>query len=235
MRNVRAPLVVGYDASTAGLWPTSYNHCDAVASEGQSTWHNSRIGPQNYSACDDYSASFGFTPHLGRGVPQVDVFELQVPPQWIDVPRGSHIVTGLWLGPKIPPNTTHGAGLTGDCAHTDDFCTGVDFYTENGHRTQMHDRCMKPHATASYHLDATATPDILGTEQGDCIAAESNIFDTHFENQHRCAGLREQDCGCCCFHLKPLPPSCAASHCLGCGMPYRARIVPYHIIPSHPV
>ena len=116
------------------MWPSTYNTCDDVARYGQADWNNSLIGAQKYSACDNHSAPYGFVPFVGRGVPAIDMFELVVPPKWKDWLRGTHLNSALRLGPKIPPNTTHGAGLYGDCNTTDDMCTGVYFYPKNGHQ-----------------------------------------------------------------------------------------------------
>ena len=168
----------GYLDSTAGMWPFTYDHCDTVASEGQASWENTNLDAQNFSACGDFNAEYGFQSHVGRGVADVDVFELVVPPSWYNAERGAHLSTSLQLGPNIPQNTTHGAGLTGNCANISDTCTGIYFYQHNGHDTGMNTWCMQPGYPSS------ETVDILGNELQDCISAESDVYDEHFEEQH---------------------------------------------------
>ena len=168
----------GYLDSTDGMWPFTYDHCDAVASEGQAAWENTNQGPQNFSACKDFNAEYGFQSYVGRGVAEVDVFELVVPPKWYNAKRPAHLSTSLQLSPKIPPNTTHGGGLTGDCSNTSDTCTGIHFYPHNGHNTGMNTWCMQP------GYPSAETTDVLGNQLQDCISAESDVYDTHFEEQH---------------------------------------------------
>ena len=124
-----------------GLWPFSYNTCDDIAFNGQAAWSNSEVGRQNFSACETFTDAYGWVPYQGRGVPQADVLVSEVPTTdaslgypWDGV-RGAHIVSGLTLGPKIPPNTTHGGGTTGDCNATSANCTGIYLQREYRHDT----------------------------------------------------------------------------------------------------
>ena len=154
--------------TTAGMWPFSYSACDAAARDGQAHWPNSALPRQNYSACDDFSAEYGFAPHVGRGVPEIDVFELVVP--WKGGGHGhrpAHLSTSVQMGPKIPPNTVHGAGPAGDCHNGTDRCTGVRFYADNGFNTGMNEWCMKPNAWEA--------PNVLGNELQVC--ARSGAWD----------------------------------------------------------
>ena len=165
----------GYTRSVQYVWPGTYDHCDSVSRDGQTSWGNSQLGPQPYGACDDYSAAYDFVPHVGRGAPVVDLFELVIPSSPAE--RGAHVRTALRLGPKIPPNTTHGGGLTGDCARAGDNCTGIYWSSGNGHSTGLDPWCMEP--------DPTQDPDVLGSGTYDCIAALSTLYSTHFESLHR--------------------------------------------------
>ena len=169
---------LGYPASLQGLWPWSYSTCDTVASAGQADWSNSDIGPQNFSACDTYQDAYGWTPYQGRGVPQVDVFVSEVPAvdatrgrPW-NGERGAHVVTGLTVGPKIPPNTTHGGGSTGNCTDTYASCTGISLLSEYRHDTGMNRFCMAPDGQ-------------LADTAHDCVAADVNVYPTHFDTYHR--------------------------------------------------
>lgn len=164
----------GYYDSMDGLWPWSYNYCDTVAQYGQADWANSDIIHQNFSACNDYSAEYGWPANVGRGSPQADVFVSQVPSGGWDGTRGAYLRQGLNLAPKIPPNTTHGAGLTGDCTYTGDTCTGINFLTDYGYYTGMDTNCMYENGTY-----------LGGDTLHDCVAADSNVYETHFDDFHR--------------------------------------------------
>ena len=101
------------------------------------------------------SLSPSIRPSLPPQLLQADVFELVVPPGGGgNGYRPAHVSTSLQMGPKIPPNTVHGAGDYGDCRNESDTCTGIDFQTNNGFATGMNTWCMQP--------DSTANPDILG-------------------------------------------------------------------------
>ena len=113
------------------------------------------------------------------------MFGLVVEPKTWDVPRGAYVATGLQLSPKIPPNTTHGGGLTGDCTQTNDTCTGITFYTNNSYDTGMGLWCMKP--------DPTQSPDVLADTLRDCIAAESTVNASHFTELHTYGMFIEPD------------------------------------------
>ena len=101
---------------------------------------------------------------MGRGAPELDLFRLVVPPKWEAWERGAHITTALRAGPRLPPNTTHGAGPAGDCNATTDACTGVRFAPGNAYATGMAP-CMR-------------------SGVGDCIGAASTLYETHFEEAH---------------------------------------------------
>lgn len=72
-----APCFAGYLESTTGFWPYSYDVCDAAA--GVVDW--SSLSGQSYSACPDTSGQnrtrFGWTAGVGRGAPEVDMFEMR--------------------------------------------------------------------------------------------------------------------------------------------------------------
>ena len=163
---------LGYPASLEGLWPWSYNTCDTVAASGQSDWNNSAIGAQKFSACGDWSADYGFAANVGRGVPQADVLVSEVPAGAWDGTRGAHLISGLTVGPKIPPNTAHGAGSTGDCTHTADKCTGIRVAQEFRHDTGMDSYCM------------STTDGQLADTVHDCVSADINVYETHFDSYH---------------------------------------------------
>ena len=163
-------LVGGLNA-TPGLWPFSYGHCDAVARDGQADWPNSRVGAQRHSACGG-GGEYGFAPGVGRGAPEVALFEMAAPAAALG---GATLRTALLLAPKIPPNTTHGAGLTGDCAAPGDACTGLRVHLGAGYKTALDLRCMSGGDDA----------------RRDCVGAASLLSATHFEAAHRYAVLLE--------------------------------------------
>ena len=63
----------GYLETTAGMWPFTYSTCDDAAYFGQADWENSDLPAQNFSACGDFSSTYGFTANVGRGVCEVSL------------------------------------------------------------------------------------------------------------------------------------------------------------------
>ena len=70
----------GYEASTEGLWPYTYNTCDAGITPNQSmTDGTSYLPGQKLSACSCDGEDHP-TPGTGRGAPEIDVFEASADP-----------------------------------------------------------------------------------------------------------------------------------------------------------
>uniref|UniRef100_A0A7S1JEU0 GH16 domain-containing protein n=1 Tax=Eutreptiella gymnastica TaxID=73025 RepID=A0A7S1JEU0_9EUGL len=173
---------IGYPTSFSS-WPWTYSTCDTVAASGQSSWaNNTSIGPQPLSACQDFSSQYGFTPYVGRGSPSVDVFRVDVPTNgWnTELGVGATVASSLNMAPKIPPNTLHGAGLTGDCWSNTAPCTGIEFNRDTDHHTQLNPWCM---------FNTTA----MGGNYMDCIGGLSGIYSTHFSTFHKYGLMWEPD------------------------------------------
>lgn len=108
-------IVPGYMASTQGFWPYSYDVCDAAA--GKVDW--SSLPGQRVPACADAPGfnrtRYGFAQGLGRGSPEVDLFEMSVPSS-LDGVKGTaaahsgaytppYVSQTLQMGPIQPPGT----------------------------------------------------------------------------------------------------------------------------------
>jgi len=71
----------GYGASTEGLWPYTYNSCDAGITPNQSmTDGTSYLPGQKLPSCTCAGEDHP-TPGTGRGAPEIDVFEGSADPQ----------------------------------------------------------------------------------------------------------------------------------------------------------
>ncbi|KAK2077814.1 hypothetical protein QBZ16_004662 [Prototheca wickerhamii] len=105
----------GYMASTQGFWPYSYDVCDAAA--GMVDW--SSLPGQRVPACADAPGfnrtRYGFAQGLGRGSPEIDLFEMSVPSS-LDGVKGTaaahsgaytppYVSQTLQMGPIQPPGT----------------------------------------------------------------------------------------------------------------------------------
>ncbi|EGZ29223.1 hypothetical protein PHYSODRAFT_246280 [Phytophthora sojae] len=91
-----------FSASTARMWPFSYNECNETVFSSQ----NQRI-----SACDDDPGS-GMNPNQGRGAPEIDILE----------GGGTAISSSVQVGPGMPEqfrliadNTSYSCIYTYDC------------------------------------------------------------------------------------------------------------------------
>lgn len=102
-------------ASTQGFWPYSYDVCDAAA--GKVDW--SSLPGQQVPACADAPGfnrtRYGFAQGVGRGSPEIDLFEMSVPSS-LDGVKGTaaahssaytppYVSQTLQMGPIQPPGT----------------------------------------------------------------------------------------------------------------------------------
>lgn len=70
----------GYQATTEGVWPYTYNNCDAGITPNQSSTDGMSLLPgQKLSSCTCPGADHP-TPGIGRGAPEIDVFEASADP-----------------------------------------------------------------------------------------------------------------------------------------------------------
>ncbi|KAI9764305.1 MAG: hypothetical protein M1835_007602 [Candelina submexicana] len=70
----------GYKASTEGLWPYTYNSCDAGITPNQSATDGMSFLPGQRLASCTCSGEDHPTPGTGRGAPEIDVIEASVDP-----------------------------------------------------------------------------------------------------------------------------------------------------------
>ncbi|KAI3433376.1 hypothetical protein D9Q98_003193 [Chlorella vulgaris] len=97
----------GYLASTAGVWPYSYNTCEG---SGPLPW--SSLDGQLITACPGdppgvNRAAWGLHPEQGRGGPEFDVFEVVTAVGGAAPPHTSQT---LQMAPVMPPGTDWGTG-----------------------------------------------------------------------------------------------------------------------------
>lgn len=108
----------GYQCSTRGQWPYSFNTCPTAANMGPNTavfpW-NPPVTPQMFTACGANNLPTGIVPEdwgmsstVGRGAPEIDIFEASVPSSGVP-----YVSQTLQMGPVQPPGTSYNpAGLS---------------------------------------------------------------------------------------------------------------------------
>eukprot|EP00759_Apiculatamorpha_spiralis_P056286 PhF_6_TR7991/c0_g1_i1/m.12266 len=228
----------GFEASTEGLWPYTYSQCDAAAGS-QDDWFpkviprvynaitqtytngtpSKGLSGQTYSSCRTFQdvPQYNWEPYVARGCPEIDVFELIVPydkASWVafrNPTTGAFITQSLQLGPKIPMNTRHGGGLTGDCPGdcTTKILTEADGLKVTGENVDGPTCCGTVHPAYYYCMPGNRNQGVctgltynknvgnsrynwwcmepdgrLGNSVQDCVSVEVDLNSSHFETFH---------------------------------------------------
>jgi len=168
--------------TSVGTWPYSYNQCDKGVEDQRGLDAGTMLPGQRISACDPAPGP-GLNPNQGRGMPEIDLFELFVPTSGGD---GAHITTSLQMGPIIPTDTNHGPGLTG--------CPGDprdrDIYENCGGFTYFHNHSLPVHPNKWCHA-------VEGNDRAnhfqDCLSAEVGVEQSHFDEFHTYGMLWEPE------------------------------------------